>query len=785
MVEPVRLGPASLGVQVGRTHARVFDRLVDSAADAVDEVAAAAVVVVDEVAGLFGDRLGRGERLGSFLRELVAHQAQHVSHDVPPVAVGETELRHAELLGRALHLAPVVAAGVGELLLQPPLTGVRDVDVAEVQARDHLRSPGREVHADLLGVLEAADLVAAEAAVPANQPLTRKEQLLLLRHPGEALGSHRIREAGPQELAGQFVELAGVRLRNRHRGELRRFEPHEPGGDVGSLLVGEPEVRHVGLFPVVPGVPYPLINEAGVELGAGSDQRRTAPAVDARLVVAGLVGEVAPETADLVRQRLAARRIPPRGRRVVGVVRRMLEDVLHDRRDLGVVASPEFGIRVVLEIPEGRHPGGLPERLRIPYPARHEVAISLVGDPLERRSPVPLVLVTDRVVTPPAAGELIGHPALVELLRAGNEDLVAVTLDAARFREVRLVHRVVPVVVLLPAVLLHPRVFFLDRLGRVGRPAETQLASASEVAGGATEVVHRVAGLATHEDVQVRVRGEGLGRVRVVGVVDPEVTGLAAVDARHLGEVEFFGDVADQNLVDFDGGIDEVHDGQVAERVREAGGEAVELVAGERHRLGQLFHCAGALRHAGSLFAEFGPLPGQVEVEGHPDVPGFEEARFERLEVVVAHRPAERRPALAGLLVVELVGVVDRLDLALADVRQRAAPVKVGDFRLQGGEGGLLLGERRLGLREFRLDALQVRLVDPLLRFLDLPRRQVALHLDELPLEPLPLARVVEPDHPQRRQEQEDARNREDDVQLRDVVSVTGSDFGHCCLPRC
>ena len=272
--------------------------------------------------------------------------------------------------------------------------------------------------------------------------------------------------------------------------------------------------------------------------------------------------------------------------------------------------------------------------------------------------------------------------------------------------------------------------------------------------------------------------GEGLGRVCVVGVVDPEMTGLAAVNPRHLGEVELLGDVPDEHLLDLDGRIDEVHEGQVPEGVRETRGQGVELAAGEGDRLGEALPLAGQVGDARPEPPQFGSFVGQFEVEGHPQIAGIVETRLQRDELLVTHRAAQWGTAFPGLLVVELVGVVDRLDLTLANVGQGAAVVQSGNLRLQSRERGLLRLEGRFRLLEFPFNALELCLVDALLGLQHLPRREFALHLNELPLIPLPLPGIVEPDHPQSRKEQSYAGEGEDDVQPADVVSVAGSDFG-------
>ena len=784
VVEPVGLRALPLGVQVGRTHPGVLDGLVDAAADAVHQVAAAAVVVADEDARLFRDRFGGGEGLDALHGELVAHLAEDIPHHMTAVAFGEAELRHPQFLSRALDLALVVDAGRGDLLLQPGLPGVGDVHIAEVEAGDHLGTPGREIHPDLLGVLEAGEVVAAEAAVTEDEALAGEEQFLLFGHLRQPVGGHGVGEVRPQELAGDRVEFGVVRLRDRPPGEGVVPQTHQESGDVRRLAVGEAQTGHEGLFPVVPRILEPFVEEPGVQFGSGSGQGRPAAAVDARPVVVGLVEQVAALAAEGVHEGLAPGSVTPRRGGVLPAALRFREDILDDGGDLGVVPRPVVGVGVVAQVPEGGHPGRRPEGLGVPDPAGGEVPVGLGGDPLQRRAPPAAVLVAGRVVAAPATGQLVGHPALVQVVRPGDEDLVAVALDAAGFRQVRRIHRAVPVVVFLPAVLLDPVVLLLDGLRGVRRAAEREFQPAPEVAGGAPEVVHRVRGLAAHIGLEVRVGGEGLGGVRVVGVVDPQVATLAAVYPGHLGEVQFAGHIPHEHLPDLDRGVYEVHDGQVAEGVREVVGQGVQFAPGEGDRLGEALLFPGEVGHPRPEVPARGALLGQVVVEGHPDFARLEETRFQRGELLVGDRAAERGAADAGLLVVELVRVVHRLDLALADVGEGAAFVEVGDLRLDriqraplGGEGGLRFPQGALHLVEFGA-------VDATLRLLHLPGGQVALQLHELALVTLPLPGVVEPDHPAGREQEQHARDGEPHMEPVDVVRVARLHIRQGSVPR-
>src|SRR5205085_8168955 len=67
--------------------------------------------------------------------------------------------------------------------------------------------------------------------------------------------------------------------------------------------------------------------------------------------------------------------------------------------------------------------------------------------------------------------------------------------------------------------------------------------------------------------------------------------------------------------------------------------------------------------------------------------------------------------------------------------------------------------------------------IDAARRLLQLRLRHLIFELCETPLGVLPLAVEVVPDHPDDRQEQEQARRREHDVQEIDVVSVSDAFF--------
>src|SRR5207244_3906462 len=94
-------------------------------------------------------------------------------------------------------------------------------------------------------------------------------------------------------------------------------------------------------------------------------------------------------------------------------------------------------------------------------------------------------------------------------------------------------------------------------------------------------------------------------------------------------------------------------------------------------------------------------------------------------------------------------------------------------LRLQLVDLPLVGGHLLLGRLFLRLELSDLVLVDRADGLRALRLRHLVLELRELALRLLPVAVEVVPDHPDDRQEQEDAGRREDDVQEVDVVSVS------------
>src|SRR5207237_2971282 len=182
----------------------------DVAAASLDHVAAGAVVARDQ-APAGDDPIFAGRAVEILHRHLAVRPAREKGAERLDVVLGQVELRH--------HLLDPLG-GVGarrrELVVRPVVPRLRDVGpVAEEELLPGLRAEGGELDADARLVLHARDVVAAGAAVLADELLAR-------------LGAGRAGEPG-LELRGRGPLLA------QRRGAGRDWAP---------LVVGGPEARH-------------------------------------------------------------------------------------------------------------------------------------------------------------------------------------------------------------------------------------------------------------------------------------------------------------------------------------------------------------------------------------------------------------------------------------------------------------------------------------------------------------------------------------------------------------
>ena len=122
----------------------------------------------------------RGSRRHRRRRLNLALEAHDRDQQTIDFLVVEVEIRHAQLLFGLQHASAVENPRIVELGPEPRrLRGVRDVgDEREIEPRHQLAALFRQVRADRLGLLEALDIVAAEATVAADHALPELDRLL-------------------------------------------------------------------------------------------------------------------------------------------------------------------------------------------------------------------------------------------------------------------------------------------------------------------------------------------------------------------------------------------------------------------------------------------------------------------------------------------------------------------------------------------------------------------------------------------------------------------------------
>ena len=181
-VQPIVLDACTFRRQHRRPERRLGDELQEITAVAFDDVAPDAVSPAHERAPL-DDEVTARALYGHGLRRLnLALEAHDRREQAVDLFVGEFEVRHPQLVERIEHAAFVEHPRVVELGPEPrDLRGVRKVfDEGEVETRDELGALFGQLGPDRLRRLEALDLVATEAAVAVDDPLSEL-QLLGLR----------------------------------------------------------------------------------------------------------------------------------------------------------------------------------------------------------------------------------------------------------------------------------------------------------------------------------------------------------------------------------------------------------------------------------------------------------------------------------------------------------------------------------------------------------------------------------------------------------------------------
>ena len=687
----------------------------------------------------------------------------------------EVEVGHPELLERLQFPALVEHARIVELPLVPrDLRRVRDVlDEGEIQPRDQLAPRLRQLRANRLNVLEAFDLVATVAAVPVDDPAAEIELLGLRVELADGRLRLFERQQGPVVVQQHAVDrrLIGRRLR---RIPARGLERRQVRGNVGHLRVGQPQVRHVGRRAVVLRIPHPVVDPGVAGLVAdvlqGLTEGPMGPGLGARL----LVERVAAQTADVLDDLLSSRRVATRRIRHGQLVRRGVgEEVRRGGVDLHLVPHRVFGCVRVRVVPDARHPSGGLDRTGVPQPRLDPVFAQLRVDLRQDRAGLPQVLEPTGLVARVAARALVGGVGDVQGFSLRHVDLALVALGARGLGHRRWQHRKVPHVGLFPVVLLLP--LRLDLLVRrhVGGVPEADRLAHPLVAHRAAHLVHRM-GRASAEVVrEVRVRGVGLRKLLVAWAIDGQVTGLAPVHLHHPHKIHVVNHVRQHQLPHRERRRHEVEERRVSEVVldqarrqdgepaieprllevklgdqplnlRHFTGQAVPLLQEGRTLGGRLLHLEIELIHARAQLGHSLPLGLGARILVRPG----------RLEVV---------PILVVGRLCELVGL--RFD--------RQPGFDIGHLGRNLVDLLPVCGDILLGLGQLRLELGQLFLVHALGRLLEAGLGDLRLQLDEPPLCVLPLAVVVVPDHPDDRDEQEDAGRRKDDVQEVDVVGVS------------
>ena len=252
---------APSGVSSRRTERRLGDELEEIAAVAFDDVAAHAVAPVHEGAALDQEVAPRRLRRHRRRRLDLALEAHDRRQQPLDLLVGELEVRHPQLLERLQDASLVEDSRIVQLGPEPAdLRAVRDVvHEREIEPRDELAAFFRQLGADRLRLLEALDLVAAEAAVAVDDALPELELLARWRRASTAPPS-------PPRTASPSGSSRAARCRRppdraspwRHR-RPGCFKRRQVRRDVGHLRVGQAQVGHVGLGVVVLRIAYPVV----------------------------------------------------------------------------------------------------------------------------------------------------------------------------------------------------------------------------------------------------------------------------------------------------------------------------------------------------------------------------------------------------------------------------------------------------------------------------------------------------------------------------------------------
>ncbi len=157
----------------------------------------------------------------------------------------------------------------------------------------------------------------------------------------------------------------------------------------------------------------------------------------------------------------------------------------------------------------------------------------------------------------------------LQVLGPRHPDVVRVAAYAARFRIVGRKDRRLQVLLRLPAPLLDPALLLLAVHRAVAGAGEVGGAVEAPVAGGAAELAVGVRRGRGQEELLLRMAAEGLLPLLAVeaGAVGGHVAGDAAVDPLDRGEVDVLVEAGEDDLLDLQVGLDEVHERRVEHEV--------------------------------------------------------------------------------------------------------------------------------------------------------------------------------------------------------------------------
>ena len=519
--EPRRLRAAAFRRQIGRKEVRVGDRRGDGPSLPVDDVTSAAVVLRHPLAPFFHQTGSRIQRRHLFGRDQILGQAENHHGDAAGLILREVEVRHLELVAVGLRPLVVVDARVAHLVVDPRRHVVLDMLVFSVLSRDvvvhepeieeveRFRSLDGELGSDRLQPLESFDVVTGIAAVLFDRSLAEKDELVVQGHGAQLRFRVAIAQRVDEVPLGQIVHCCGIGRADGRCHELRLLQGQQKRGDVGRLLIGEPQRRHRRVGVVVLRILHPVVDPRRVRLGADAGEVESVvalqriviasgqPVLAALLVLQPFAVDVAGHATHALHELLAPSRIAGARRRLPRAMARLAEEIGDQGVDLGILvpdvllslrSGHHARIDHVALIEEGRHPGRGAEIVRLGDPAERPLRRRLLGDAVEigsRPAEIGEAPVVD-LVAGVAAVQLDRRRRLVDLIALVDPRLAGVTLDASRLVVLARIHRRLVEGILFPrpvALVVVPRSG--QQGGDRARPAALHARAGRNVTGAA------------------------------------------------------------------------------------------------------------------------------------------------------------------------------------------------------------------------------------------------------------------------------------------------------------